>query len=185
MNIIIGCEYSGIVREAFAMRGHNAWSCDIVDTEIPGKHIKDDLRKQLNEGWDMMICFPPCTHLAGSGARWFKHKEQEQKEALQFVEDLLEAPIECIGLENPVGIISTRIRKPDQIIQPYMFGDTYSKKTCLWLKNLPLLLPTEIVSKGEFVVHGGKRLPKWYSNRERERDKTFPGIAKAMAEQWG
>lgn len=184
MKILIACERFGLVRDAFTIAGHDAWSCDLLDTDKPGKHIKDDVLKHLNDGWDLMVAFPPCTHLAVSGARWFKYKQKKQKEALEFVKNLMDAPIGKIAIENPVGVISTRIRKPDQIIHPWMFGDAYSKTTCLWLKNLPLLFPTKLVSKGEFVIHGGKKLPKWYSNRVFYRDKTFPGIADAMATQW-
>jgi site-specific DNA-cytosine methylase len=185
VKVLIACEYSGIVRSAFEKRGHNAWSCDILPTEIPGNHIQDDVLKHLDKEWDLMIAHPPCTHLAVSGARWFKYKQKEQLEAINFVKTLLKADINKIALENPVSIISSKIRKQDQIVQPYFFGDKFSKKTCWWLKNLHKLKPTNIVDKGEFVIHGGKRIPKWYSNRERKRDKTFPGMAKAMAEQWG
>ena len=176
MKILIACEYSGIVRDAFAKKGHDAWSCDILPTEVPGKHIQDDVLKHLDKKWDLMIAHPPCTHLAVSGARWFKYKQKEQLEAINFVKT---------ALENPVSVISSKIRKQDQIVQPYFFGDKFSKKTCWWLKNLQKLKPTNIVDKGEFVIHGGKRIPKWYSNRERKRDKTFLGMANAMAEQWG
>lgn len=135
--------------------------------------------------WDLMIAHPPCTHLCSSGARWFKDKQEVQEEAIEFVKLLMNAPIERIAIENPVGILSSRIRKPDQIVQPYWFGDSFKKTTCLWLKNLPPLTPTNMVDPGEFVIHGGKKLPKWYSNREFARDLTFPGMAAAMAEQWG
>jgi hypothetical protein len=184
MKVLIACERFGMVREAFNCLGHDAVSCDLLDSLLPGKHIKGDVRGVLNDNWELMICFPPCVHLAVSGARWFKYKRKEQEEALNFVIDLMQAPIKKIAIENPIGVISTKIRKPDQIIQPYFFGDPYQKTTCLWLKNLPVLMPTKIVNKGEFVVHGGKRFPKWYSNRELNRDKTFPGIAAAMAAQW-
>jgi hypothetical protein len=142
-------------------------------------------------GWDLMIAHPPCTHLAVSGARWFKGKEKEQAEALEFVMTLLSAPIEKIALENPVIVISTRIRKPDQIVQPWMFGDPFTKTTCLWLKNLPPLTPTNIVDKGErHITKGGKSLPSWYNlppseDRAKIRGTTFKGMAEAMAEQWG
>jgi hypothetical protein len=132
-----------------------------------------------------MIAHPPCTHLAVSGARWFKYKKKEQEEAVEFFLRLANADIDKICVENPVSIMSSVWRKPDQIIHPWMFGDSFSKTTCLWLKNLPPLVSTNVVDKGEFVIHGGKKIPKWYSNREFARDKTFPGIAKAMAEQWG
>ena len=185
MRVLIACEYSGIVREEFKKNGHDAWSCDILPTEIEGQHYQCDVREILNQDWDLMIAHPPCTHLATSGARWFKDKVNEQKEALAFVQLLMDAPIHKIAIENPVSIISSRIRKPDQIIQPWMFGEQFQKTTCLWLKNLPKLIPTNIVDKGEFVIHGGKKIAKWYSNRELKRDKTFVGIANAMAAQWG
>lgn len=191
MKVLIACEFSGVVREAFKAKGHDAWSCDLLDTEIEGQHIKGDVLKILDQGWDLMIAHPPCTHLAVSGARWFKDKQKEQKEALEFVSNLLEAPIPKIALENPVSIISSKIRKPDQIIQPWMFGDSFTKTTCLWLKHLPLLQPTNIVDKGKMqVLKNGKKLPEWYSNakhadRWKIRSTTFPGFAKAMADQWG
>ena len=191
MKVLIACEYSGAVRDAFIAKGHDAWSCDLLPTDKAGPHIQGDVLKILNDGWDLMIAHPPCTHLAVSGARWFKNKEKEQKEALEFVKILLDAPINKIALENPVSIISSRIRKPDQVIQPWMFGHEYTKTTCLWLKNLPLLKSTDIVSKGEMhTTKGGKVLPKWYNlppseDRWKIRSKTFEGIAKAMAHQWG
>lgn len=151
----------------------------------PVYHITTDVLNVLNSGWDLMIAFPPCTHLASSGARWFPQKQPQQVEALWFVKRLMDCGIPKIAIENPIGIISTKIRKPDQIIQPWQFGDPYQKSTCLWLKNLPKLTPTQIVSAGEIAIHGGKRIPKWYSNREIPRDLTFPGIAAAMADQWG
>lgn len=137
MKVLVACEFSGIVRDAFLERGHDAVSCDLIPAESPGPHIRGDVLEILDNGWDLMIAHPPCTHLAVSGARWFKNKQAEQKEALSFVKTLLEADIPKICLENPVSIISSRIRKPDQIIQPYDFGHPESKKTCLWLKNLP------------------------------------------------
>src|SRR5678810_1187609 len=153
MKVLIACEFSGIVRDAFKEKGHDAWSCDLLDTEIPGQHIKDDVLKVLNHGWDLMIAHPPCTHLSVTGARWFKDKKEEQEQALEFVRQLLNAPIEKIALENPISIISTRVRKPDQIIQPWQFGHGETKATCLWLKGLPLLVPTDIVSGREARVH--------------------------------
>lgn len=185
MRILVACEYTGTVRDAFRARGHAAVSCDIRPTEVDGPHIQGDVLDLLLDGWDMMIAHPPCTHLASSGARWFKDKVEEQEQALWFVERLMTADIPHICIENPVGIISTHLRKPDQIVHPWMFGDPYRKTTCLWLKGLPPLEPTDIVSEGEVVVHGGKRIPKWYSNNKKLRDRTFPGMAKAMAEQWG
>ena len=181
MKILIGCEFSGIVREAFKKHGHDAWSCDLLPSEIPGQHIQGNIHEYLIKGWDLAIFHPPCTHLAVSGARWFKNKKKEQLEALQFVEDLLNAPIEKIALENPISIISSHIRKPDQIIQPYMFGDPYMKTTCLWLKNLPHLVPTNIIEKREQKCWREPPNPDRWKNRSR----TYQGIANAMALQWG
>ena len=206
MNVLIACEFSGIVREAFKAKGHNAWSCDLLDTEIPGQHIKGDVLEVLEGkvngisvvyGWDLMIAHPPCTNLAVSGAKHFYKKAMEQEKDLDFIIKLMDAPIEKICIENPVSIISTRIRKPDQIIQPYFFGDEFQKTTCIWLKNLPLLQhfakddlfnKKTHVGKGDFYVSpSGKKLPKWYSDNKdsKNRSKTFQGIANAMAEQWG
>jgi len=181
MRVLIACEFSGIVREAFKAKGHDAWSCDLLPTEIPGQHIQGDVLKILNDGWDLMIAFPPCTHLCVSGARWFKEKQIEQGLALALVKRLLEAPIDKIVLENPIGIISTKVRKPDQIIQPWQFGHGETKATCLWLKNLPLLKPTQIVSGREGRVW--KESPG--KDRWKNRSRTLPGISNAMAEQWG
>lgn len=194
MKILIACEYSGTVRDAFRARGHDAWSCDILPTDAPGQHIQDDaLRVAYNGHWDMMIAHPPCTHLAVSGAKHFAAKiaDGRQQAALEFVRALLNAPIEKICLENPISIISTRIRKPDQIIQPYHHGHEATKTTCLWLKGLPLLTPTHIVGKGNrHVTKSGKSLPEWYNlppsaDRWKIRSATFKGIALAMAAQWG
>lgn len=181
MKILIACEFSGTVREAFSKLGHDAWSCDILETEIPGNHLQCDVREILGDGWDMMIAHPPCTHLAVSGARWFKDKKVEQAEALEFVRLLLNAPIERIALENPISIISSHIRKPDQIIQPWQFGHGETKATCLWLKNLPKLRPTNIVEGREQRIW---KMPPG-ENRWKERSRTFEGIAQAMANQWG
>jgi site-specific DNA-cytosine methylase len=181
MKVLIACEFSGIVREAFNARGHDAWSCDLLPTEIFGNHIQGDVLEILGDGWDLMIAHPPCTHLASSGARWFKDKFEEQQKALVFVQFLMIAPINKIAIENPIGVISTRITKPSQIIQPWMFGHGETKATCLWLKNLPKLVPTDIVEGREQRIW---RLPP-SENRWKERSRTFPGIAKAMAEQWG
>lgn len=192
MRVLVACEYSGAVRDAFTAMGHDAMSCDLLPTDAPhGKHYQGDVFDIINDGWDLMVAHPPCTHLAVSGARWFKDKQQEQAEALEFVQALMDAPIERIAIENPVSIISSRIRKPDQIIQPWQFGHEATKTTCLWLKNLPLLTPTNIVGKGErHVTKSGKSLPKWYNlppsaDRWKIRSATYQGIAKAMAEQWG
>lgn len=181
MRVLVACEFSGIVRDAFAARGHDAWSCDLLPTERPGNHIINHALNIIHEGWDLMIAHPPCTHLAVSGARWFKDKQEEQQEALTFVHCLLRAPIERIALENPISIISSKIRKPDQIIQPWQFGHGETKATCLWLKNLPKLIPTDIVEGREAKVH---RMPPC-PNRWKERSRTYSGIAQAMAEQWG
>jgi len=181
MKILVACEFSGIVRDAFTLRGHDAWSCDLLSTESKGNHIQGDVLDILDAGWDMMIAHPPCTHLAVSGARWFKYKQKEQKEALGFVQALLDAPIPRIALENPISIISTRIRKPDQIIQPWMFGHGETKATCLWLKNLPLLKPTNVVEGRENRIH---KLPPT-PDRGKLRSLTYQGIADAMARQWG
>ena len=194
MKVLIACEFSGIVRDAFKKKGHDAWSCDILESESKGNHIKGDVLERLDEGWDLMIAHPPCTHLAVSGARWFKYKQKEQIEALDFVKKLLDAPIDKIALENPVSIISSKIRKPDQIIQPYQFGHVAQKTTCLWLKNLPKLKSTKVVGKGQFTIFkSGKKHPKWYADalklskhdRMKKRSETFKGIAEAMADQWG
>jgi hypothetical protein len=169
------------VRDAFAARGHDAWSCDLLPTERLGNHIHGDVLQHLHRNWDLMIAHPPCTHLAVSGARWFKDKQIEQAEALDFVHRLMDAPIPRIALENPISIISSRIRKPDQIIQPWQFGHGETKATCLWLKNLPKLMPTNIVEGREARIH---KMPPG-PNRWKERSRTFEGIAQAMAEQWG
>lgn len=181
MRVLIACEFSGIVRDAFAARGHDAWSCDLLPSEREGNHIKKDALVTAYRGdWDLLIAFPPCTHLAVSGARWFKDKRKEQNDALLFVRDLLSAPVERIALENPIGIISSKIRKPDQIIQPWQFGHGETKATCLWLKNLPKLTPTNIVNGRHARVH--REPPS--ADRWKNRSRTYQGIADAMAEQW-
>lgn len=192
MRVLIACEYSGVVREAFASQGHTAISCDLLPSDQPSaQHYQGDINDILHEGWDLMIAHPPCTHLAVSGARWFKDKVAQQQEALDFVRRLMDAPIPRICIENPVSIISSRIRKPDQIIQPWMFGHEATKTTCLWLKNLPALRPTNIVNRGaRHVTKSGRSLPTWYNlppspDRWKIRSATFPGIAEAMAQQWG
>lgn len=184
MNVLVGCEYSGRVRQAFRDRGHDAWSCDLLPSEDDSPfHIQGDVLALLGDGWDLAIFHPPCTHLAVSGARHFSEKiaDGRQQEALEFVRILLDAPIPRIALENPVSIISSRIRKPDQVIQPYMFGHGETKATCLWLKNLPKLVPTQIVSGREPRIH--KMAPG--PDRWKERSRTYPGIAQAIAMQWG
>lgn len=201
MRVLVACEFSQVVTKAFRDRGHEAFSCDILPTEgNPEWHIQDDVLKHLDDGWDLMIAHPPCTHLCVSGAAWFHKKQAQQAEALAFVKSLMDAPIDRICVENPVGIISTRIRKPDQVIQPYDFGDPFQKTTHLWLKNLPKLIKSchdaplfgMTLDKGEFIEFAsGKRMAKWYAllraddKRAGIRSKTFPGIANAMADQWG
>lgn len=182
MNVLVACEFSGIVRDAFALMGHKAYSCDLLETERPGLHFQEDVLRVIKRGhWDLMIAHPPCTHLAVSGARWFKDKGPEQRAALWFVQQLLDAPIPRIALENPVSIISTHIRQPDQIIQPWQFGHGETKATCLWLKNLPPLQPTRVVSGRASKVHKMAPSPERWKNRSR----TYSGIARAMAKQWG
>ena len=192
MRVLIACEYSGTVRDAFLAQGHDAMSCDLLPTDKPGPHHQGDIFDVIGEGWDLMIAHPPCTHLAVSGAKHFAAKQADgrQAAALFFVQRLLDAPIPRIALENPVSIISSQIRKPDQIIQPWQYGHEATKTTCLWLKGLPHLVPTDIVGKGErHVTKSGKSLPKWYNlppspNRWKIRSATFQGIADAMAAQW-
>lgn len=184
MRVLIGCEYSATVRDAFRVRGFDAWSCDILPTEgDPRWHIQGDLLEVIHDGWTMGIFHPPCTHLAVSGARHFAEKiaDGRQQAALEFVRKLLDAPIPHIALENPVSVISSHIRKPDQTVQPYEFGHGEVKRTCLWLKNLPKLKPTDIVEGREPRVH---RMPPG-PDRWKERSRTFQGLADAMARQWG
>jgi site-specific DNA-cytosine methylase len=181
MRVLVACEYSGVVRDAFIAAGHDAMSCDLLPTEKPGPHHQGDVRDIIGDGFDLMVAHPPCTHLAVSGARWFQEKQAEQAEALAFVRFLLDAPIPRIALENPVSIISSRIRKPTQIIQPWQFGHGETKATCLWLQNLPPLVPTNVVEGREARVH---RMPPG-PDRWKERSRTFTGIAAAMAAQWG
>ena len=183
LNILIACEYSGKVRDAFTKMGHFAMSCDLLPSDTPGLHYQGDVFEIIGGGWDIMIAHPPCTHLAVSGARHFAAKQANgvQQEALEFVRRLLNAPIPKIALENPVSIISSRIRKPDQIIQPWQFGHGETKATCLWLKGLPNLTPTDIVVGREAKVH---RMPP-SPDRWKLRSTTYQGIADAMATQWG
>lgn len=181
MKVLVGCEYSGTVRNAFARMGHDAWSCDLLPSDMPGNHIQGDLLDVLDKGWDLAVLHPPCTDLAVSGARWFKNKIQRQEEALNFVRRLMNAPVGRIAIENPISVISSKIRKPDQVIQPWMFGHGETKATCLWLKNLPKLKPTQLVSGRVQRMH---KLPPG-PDRWKMRSKTYWGIAQAMAEQWG
>lgn len=182
MKVLIACEYSGIVREEFTKLGHYAVSCDLIDTEIPGNHYKGDVFDIINDGWDMMIAFPPCTHLAISGAKHFKEKREKNLilPALQFVCDLMNCNIEKVCIENPVGLINSKIEKPTQIIQPWQFGHGETKKTCLWLYDLPPLIPTNIVEGRENRIHKMPPSPE----RGKIRSKTYIGIARAMALQW-
>lgn len=191
MKVLIACEFSGIIRDAFARRGHDAWSCDLLPTEREGNHLEGDVLEILGDGWDLLIAHPPCTHLSVSGARWFPGKVKEQGEALEFFCKLLNAPIPKICVENPVSVASTKVRKPTQVIHPWQFGHGECKTTCLWLRNLPRLKPTKIVEKEKpFVYPDGRKFPKWMlkthgPERGRERSRTFEGIAEAMANQWG
>ena len=180
MKVLVACEFSGRVRDAFIAKGHDAMSCDLLPTERPGPHHIGDVRDVIGDGWDMMIAHPPCTHLAVSGARHFHRKQTEQAEALEFVRMLLGSGISRIALENPISVISTAIRKPDQIIQPWQFGHGETKATCLWLVNLPLLQPTQIVDGRDAKVHRMPPGPERWKNRSR----TYQGIANAMADQW-
>lgn len=190
MNVLVACEYSGIVRDAFLAAGHTAISCDLLPTDAPGPHIQGDIRDLDLGQFDLLIAHPPCTHLAVSGARWFRDKQAEQAAALEFVRFLLNAPVPHIALENPVSIISSRIRRPDQIIQPWMFGHPESKTTCLWLKQVPPLMATRVLMKPERgywdnqTPSGQNRLGP-SADRWKLRSATYPGIAAAMAQQWG
>jgi site-specific DNA-cytosine methylase len=198
MKVLLACEESQAVTKEFRKLGHEAYSCDLYEASggHPEWHIQGDVIPLRNKGWDLIIAFPPCTHLAVSGAAWFAQKRADgrQQEAVEFFMALAASDCERIAIENPVGIMSTEWRKPDQIIQPWQFGDSFSKKTCLWLKGLPKLEPTNVVDQGESVTFAsGNKMPKWYADawgkspeeRSKIRSKTFPGIAKAMAEQWG
>lgn len=184
--VLIACEFSGVVRDAFLAEGHEAFSCDYLPSEGSRevafhRHLLCDVRSVLDDGWDLMIAHPPCTHLAVSGARWFKNKQDKQVEALAFAQLLLDADIPQIALENPISIISTKIRKPDQIIQPWQFGHGETKAICLWLKNLPKLVPTDVVEGREARVHHEPPSVDRWKNRSR----FFLGVARAMAQQWG
>ncbi len=216
MRVLVACEFSGIVRDAFIARGHYAVSCDLLPTDgLWGPHIQDDVLDHLDNGWDMMVAFPPCTHLSASGARWWKDKQYEQAAALYFVRQLMASEIPMIAIENPVGRISSAIRKPDQIIQPWQFGNPESKSTCLWLKGLPLLRPTKVLVSDTYGCSCGTRFDvdmgkygcpnclgegktklifdnqtptgqnRLSSGQGRQRSKTYSGIAQAMADQWG
>jgi site-specific DNA-cytosine methylase len=186
MRVLVACEFSGVVRRAFRALGHDAWSCDLLPAEDGSEfHLEGEIEHffslPMDRQWDLMIAHPPCTHLSVSGARWFKDKQIEQMRALNFVRYLMRQSIPHIAIENPISIISSRIRKPDQIIQPWQFGHGETKATCLWLKNLPKLVPTNIVEGREARIHRMAPSP----DRAKERSRTYEGIAKAMAEQWG
>lgn len=201
MRVLIACEFSGTVRNAFAQLGHEAWSCDLLPTERPGNHIQGDVLSILNDGWDLMVAHPPCTYLTVAGNKWFlpeyadrfPERQIQRTEALDFVRALMAAPITRICIENPISVISTHIRKPDQIIQPYEFGHTDRKPTCLWLKGLPLLTPTCIVEpiivrnrNGRTAsAHHDAALALPPEERWKVRSRTYQGIADAMAAQWG
>jgi len=183
VRVLIACEYSGSVRRAFRELGHDAWSCDLLSAEDGGQHIQGDVLGRVFDGWDLMIAHPPCTHLAVSGARWFKEKRDsgEQQAAIDFFLALARAPIPRIAIENPVCIMSSVWREPDQVIQPWQFGHGETKATCLWLKGLPKLVPTNVVAGREPRIH---RMPPG-ADRWKERSRTYAGIAEAMAQQWG
>jgi hypothetical protein len=200
MRILVSCEFSGTVRDAFARRGHDAWSCDILPTERPGNHLQCDASEVLDDGWDLMIAHPPCTYLTCAGNKYFKpeykarfpRREEQRDEAIEFVRRLMSANIPRIAIENPIGVLSTRIRKPDQIIQPFHFGHTDRKPTCLWLKGLPLLVHTEIVTPNIVHNRNGKTASAHHDAalslppelRWKMRSLTYAGIAEAMADQW-
>lgn len=180
MRVLAACEFSGEVREAFRAAGHDAWSADLLGSEIPGQHYRGDVRDLKHAGWDAVIAFPPCTYLCRAGA-WKHAGSAGQAEALEFVRELMTWPVPRMALENPVGAISSRIRRPDQIIQPWQFGHGETKATCLWLRNLPPLVPTDIVAgRDPRVLRESPRPDRW-----KRRSRTFPGIARAMADQWG
>lgn len=183
MRVLIACEFSGIVRDAFSARGHDAWSCDLLPTERPGNHIQGDVLEVLGDNWDLMIAHPFCTHTSVSGARWFPEKiaDGRQQQGIDFFMKFVEARIPKKAIEHPISIMSRVYRKPDQIIQPWMFGHGETKATCLWLFNLPLLVPADVVDGREQRVF---RMPPG-DNRWKERSRTLPGIATAFAEQWG
>lgn len=181
MKVLVACEFSGRVRDAFIRQGHEAVSCDLLPSDSSGPHYTGDVRDLLGEDWDLMVAHPPCTHLCVSGARWFAGKVKEQLEALDFVRLLMEAPIDRIAIENPISVISSKIRKPDQIIQPWQHGHGETKATCLWLKGLPPLTPTDVVEGRSATVHRMAPSP----DRWKARSLTYQGIANAMASQWG
>jgi hypothetical protein len=193
VRVLVACEFSGRVRDAFRALGHDAWSCDLLPTETPGPHIQVDVLQTLGEGWDLVVAHPPCTYLASSGLHWNTRRPERTaltEEALAFVLALVDAPIPRIAVENPIGCLSTRWRKPDQIIQPWQFGHDASKATCLWLKGLPLLQPTDVLPGGR-TARRANQTPSGQNRlapsptRWKERSVTYSGIATAMAAQWG
>ena len=203
MRILLACEYSGVVRDAFRSKGHDAWSCDILPSDADKKyHYQCDIFEVIDKDWDMMIAFPPCTYLSVSGNRWFNARyakkfptrQQDREDAKEFFMALANAPIGKICIESAQGIMSTCWRKPDQIIHPYQFGHAAAKRTCLWLKDLPPLMPTEIVEPEYITYKSGKTMPKWYADigaakpppevRRKLRSRSFQGIGDAMANQW-
>jgi hypothetical protein len=209
MRVLVACEYSGVVRDAFKEKGHDAWSCDLLPTEVPGNHFQEDVRNVLDKGWDLLIAHPTCTYLSSSSAQWYYHPEdkmlpisqrrphpkypnraKDKQEAIEFFMLFAKSNIPKVCIENPIGIMSTIYRKPDQIVHPYWFGEPHSKSTCLWLKNLPKLKPTNMVEPEFDILSNGKKIPKWYNlppsaDRGKLRSKTFQGIAKCMADTWG
>ncbi len=179
--VLVACEFSGIVRDAFIAAGHDAVSCDLLPTERPGPHHQGDVRDLLADRWDLLLAFPPCTYLTWSGARWWSRRQTEQADAIAFVRELLTAPVRRIALENPDGILHRAVRRADQVIEPYHHGHGEVKATCLWLKNLPRLQPSNRVTGRERRIHNALRKPyRW-----KERSRTYPGVARAMADQWG
>lgn len=202
MRVLVGCEYSARVRDAFRARGHDAYSVDLLPTEgDPEYHYQEDVMGVIDKGWDLLIAFPPCTHLSNIGAAHWKRKQEsgEQQEAARFFMALMDAPVPQVAIENPIGYMNTHYRKPDQIIDPFQFGEPWRKRTCLWLRGLPLLQPTDIVTPTGYWVDGGNTQRQRarggsmviasinFNSRTRsyERSRTFQGIANAMAEQWG
>lgn len=192
MRVLVACEFSGRVRDAFRALGHDAWSCDLLPSEAPGPHLQGDVLSVLDQGWDLMIAHPPCTDLAVSGARYWKAKQADgrQQRSVGFFTALADAAVPRIAIENPIGLMSTRWRKPDQVIQPWWFGEDASKATCLWLKGLPLLKPTNKLP-GDARTRRANQTPSGQNklgpspDRWKERSRTYLGIARAMAEQWG
>lgn len=188
MRVLIACEFSGVVREAFRAKGHDAWSCDLLDTDIPGQHIQGDVLKILDDGWDLMIAHPPCKYICNGGNNWLNRRPDldwrgNREKSAEFFMEFVNAPIDKIAVENPIGCMSSKYRKPNQIIRPFMFGHPYNKDVCLWLKGLPNLQPTRIIDPPY------KKLDFWSDKRNPNgrslKSITFQGIADAMAEQWG